>query len=53
VPFSQFRKALIDLSHEREKDAVRIVADGAIAHPGIGDGRLIPLVILDTSVRPD
>lgn len=44
---------LIRLHHEREKDALRIVADGAIAHPGIGEGRLIPLVIVDTSARPD
>jgi hypothetical protein len=51
--FSQFRRGLIELSHEREKDALRIVADGAIAHLGVGEGRLIPLVILDTSSRPD
>lgn len=51
--FSPFRQALIELSHEREKDALRIVADGAIAHPGVAEGRLIPLVILDTSRRPD
>jgi hypothetical protein len=51
--FSPFRRALIELSHEREKDSLRIVADGAIAHPGVGEGRLIPLVILDTSRRPD
>lgn len=51
--FSQFRRGFIELSHEREKDALRIVADGAIAHPGVGEGRLIPLVILDISSRPD
>jgi hypothetical protein len=51
--FSPFRRGLIELSHEREKDAVRIVADGAIATAGVGEGRLIPLVILDTSSRPD
>ncbi len=48
-----FRSHLIKLHHKREKDALRIVADGAIAHPGIGEGRLIPLVIVDTSARPD
>jgi hypothetical protein len=53
VLFSRFRSGLIELSHEREKDALRIVADGAIGHPGVGEGRLIPLVILDTSSRPD
>jgi hypothetical protein len=51
--FSRFHNGLIELSHEREKDALCIVADGAIAHPGVGEGRLIPFVILDTSSRPD
>lgn len=51
--FSGFRSGLIELSHEREKDALRIVADGVIGHAGVGEGRLIPLVILDTSNRPD
>lgn len=51
--FSKLRSGLIELSHEREKDALRIVANGAIAHPGVGEGRLIPLVILETSGRPD
>jgi hypothetical protein len=51
--FSPFRHGIIKLSHKREKDALRIVADGAIAHRGVGEGRLIPLVILDTSLRPD
>jgi hypothetical protein len=32
---------------------VRIVADAAIAAGGIHEGRLIPLVILDTTDRPD
>ena len=51
--FSQFRRGLIELFHEREKEALRIVADGAIATIGVGEGRLISLVILDTSRRPD
>lgn len=51
--FNRFRPGLIALSHAREKDALRIVADGAIATVGVGEGRLIPLVILDTSSRPD
>lgn len=50
---SRFRRGFIGLHHEREKDAVRIVADGAIAHTGVGEGRLIPLVILDATGRPD
>lgn len=51
--FSPFRRDSIKLSHERERDALRIVADGAIASRGVGEGRLIPLVIVDTSNRPD
>lgn len=33
-------------------DAVSIVADGAIAGP-IADGRMLPLVIIDTTERPE
>lgn len=51
--YNRFRNGFIKLSHEREKEALRIVADGAIAHPGIGEGKLIPLIILDTSSRAD
>jgi hypothetical protein len=52
MPF-RFRSGSIELNHQREKNALRIVADGAIAHPGVSEGRLIPLVILDTKSRPD
>lgn len=52
MPF-RFSSGTIELHHEREKSAIHIVADGAIAHPGVGEGRLIPLVIVDTSSRPD
>ena len=48
-----FRTGHFELRHEREKDVLRIVADGAIAHPGVAEGRLIPLVIVDSSSRPD
>jgi hypothetical protein len=51
--YSPFRRGFIELSHKREKDALRIVADGAIAHANVGEGRLIPVVILDTTNRPD
>lgn len=34
-------------------EPVPIVADGAIATVVLGEGRLIPLLILDTSKRPD
>jgi hypothetical protein len=36
-----------------ETKPVRIVADAAIATRNLGEGRLIPLVILDTAERPD
>lgn len=36
-----------------EVQPARIVSDAAIATGGVGDGRLIPLVIVDTSDRPD
>jgi hypothetical protein len=49
----RFRKAVVPLKHAHEGIRLRIVGDGAIASVGIGDGRLIPLVILDTSERPD
>ena len=50
---SKPRTGIIDLHHPREKNALKIVGDGAIAHPMIGEGRLIPVVILDTTDRPD
>jgi hypothetical protein len=43
-------KKRIKTLHERP---VPIVADAAIATEWMGDGRLIPLVILDTTDRPD
>jgi len=38
---------------EREKRPLRIISDAAIATGRVGDGRLIPLLIIDTSDRPD
>jgi hypothetical protein len=43
-------KKTIKILHERP---VPIVADAAIATELMGDGRLIPLVIVDTTHRPD
>jgi hypothetical protein len=43
-------KETIKIIHERP---VPIVADAAIATTAMGDGRLIPLVIVDTSARSD
>jgi hypothetical protein len=49
----RIRELEIKLSSEREKKPLRIVADAAIATVALGHGKLIPLVILDTSERPD
>lgn len=43
----------IPLRHSLEARAVPIVADGIVATAAIGEGRNIPLLILDTSSRPD
>lgn len=43
----------IQLRHPREGKPVRIVADGAISTVGLHGGRLIPVLLLDTSDRPD
>lgn len=34
-------------------DAIKIVSDGAIATPDVGDGRLIPVLIIDCDSRRD
>lgn len=36
-----------------EKPFVRIITEGAIAGIGIAEGKLIPVLIVDTSLRPD
>jgi hypothetical protein len=43
----------IKLNHAREALPVRIVGDGAISTSGVGDGRMLPVLILDTAQRPD
>lgn len=43
----------IELRDRRERDPVRIVADAVISTRGTHGGRLLPLVLLDTSGRPD
>ena len=47
------KKAALTLNNEREAKPVWIVADAAMATVVIGDGRLIPLLILDTTERDD
>jgi hypothetical protein len=47
------KKGRIPVRNEHEARPVRIVADAVIATTIIGDGRLIPLLIIDASNRPD
>ncbi|MGE4337019.1 MAG: hypothetical protein AB7E55_13725 [Pigmentiphaga sp.] len=44
---------MISVAGKHEAVPLRIVGDAAIASSVIGDGRLIPLLILETSERPD
>lgn len=50
---SKWKKQPIAISDPAEATPVPIVADAGIATVAVGDGRMIPLVILDTSDRPD
>jgi hypothetical protein len=43
----------IPMNSAEEARAVHIVGDAAIATVGVGHGRLIPLIIIDTTNRPD
>jgi len=50
---SRWQKKTIKLSNKAEKEPVPIVSDAAVATRGLADGRIIPLLIIDTSLRPD
>jgi hypothetical protein len=50
---TRWRKERLDFNHEREKTAMTIVGDGAIATSGVVEGAMIPVVIVDTNLRPD
>jgi len=47
------KKTEIQVHHPREGRPVRIVADAAVSVRGLHGGRLLPLLLLDTSDRPD
>jgi hypothetical protein len=47
------RKTEIPLNHPWEVRPAKIISDAALATVNVGDGRLIPLVIIDSSERPD
>lgn len=44
---------LVGAHHQREWTPVRIVGEGAVAGSGVADGKMIPVLIVDTSQRPD
>src|SRR5688572_18901756 len=43
----------ITITDQRESKPVRIISEGAIAGKGVADGKLIPVLIVDTNDRPD
>ena len=47
------RKSKLKIRNIHEGNPVRIVADGALAARGVNDGKIHPVLILDTSDRPD
>lgn len=48
----RFKRSIISL-RTHESAPLRIVGDGLIGTQGVGDGRMIPVLILDTAERPD
>ncbi len=50
---SEWKKRAIQLSNAAEAEPVPIVSDGVVAVRGLAEGRMIPLLIIDTSRRPD
>ena len=46
-------RATVYFQHEREKRPVPIVGDAAIGAGRLADGRMVPLLIVDTSSRPE
>jgi hypothetical protein len=50
---SRWNRQPIPITNPLEKEPVPIARDAAVASVGVGDGRMIPLLILDTSRRPD
>ncbi|MFA6272670.1 MAG: hypothetical protein WC693_06305 [Patescibacteria group bacterium] len=50
---TKWHKTEIQIRNRAEKEPVPIVSDAIIATRGIADGRIIPVLIIDTSLRPD
>jgi hypothetical protein len=53
MKFSLRRYQKIEMKSAQEAQAVSVVGDAAIASTGIGHGRLIPIIIIDSTRRPD
>lgn len=51
LPFEKWQN--FGVTHPREAKAVPIAGDAAIATPGVANGKLVPLLILDTRERQD
>ncbi len=49
----KWKKRRIVLNRSLEARPLPIISDSAVAQHGLGEGRLIPLVIIDTSSRAD
>lgn len=50
---TKWKKGGIKIRNRAEKKPVPIVSDAAVATRGTADGRIIPVLIIDTSLRPD
>ncbi|MFA6815027.1 MAG: hypothetical protein WCQ87_01950 [Parabacteroides sp.] len=49
----KWHETKIQIRNEIEKEPVLIISDAVVATRGIADGRIIPVLIIDTSFRPD
>jgi len=50
---TKWHETEIQIRNRAEKEPVPIVSDAAVATRGTADGRIIPVLIIDTSFRPD
>jgi len=50
---NKWQKKFIKLPNDVSQEPVSIIADGSIATVHFGDGRNIPVLIIDTAKRPD
>lgn len=50
---AKWHSETITFGHPIESVPLRIVSDGAMANAAVADGRLIPVLLVDTSSRPD